>query len=241
MEDKNLKNTKEKDWFDSPKIITYIITGLLIVLIILSQSFAIQNHLSAADILRSILNHNSIYVITLIYFILIQTKIGKKYFDYLNIIMSILLILTSFAGLFTVFQSFGLASLLGLSINVLMTIYFVYAFICHTEIGRELKIETSPVAEINNNQYFYLIASLLTIDLVVALSASTNFDSVVLSLLEMMYELLFARYIYLYKEYQDDKRLISDTKNKGEDKEEKSSKDVKKKKSVDKKKEEESN
>lgn len=201
-----MKNTNEKDWYDSPNIITYIIIGLLVILIILSQSFAIQNHLSATDILRSILNHNSVYVITLVYFILIRTKVGKKYFDYLNIIMSIFYILISFAGLFTVFQSFGLASLLGLAINVLMTIYFIYAFICHTEIGKELKIENSPVAEINNGQYFYLIASLLVVDLVVALIATTDFDSVVLALLEVMYELLFARYIYLYKEYSDNKQ-----------------------------------
>lgn len=201
-----MKNTNEKDWYDSPNIITYIIIGLLVILIILSQSFAIQNHLSATDILRSILNHNSVYVITLVYFILIRTKVGKKYFDYLNIIMSIFYILISFVGLFTVFQSFGLASLLGLAINVLMTIYFIYAFICHTEIGKELKIENSPVAEINNGQYFYLIASLLVVDLVVALIATTDFDSVVLALLEVMYELLFARYIYLYKEYSDNKQ-----------------------------------
>lgn len=201
-----MKNTNEKDWYDSPNIITYIIIGLLVILIILSQSFAIQNHLSATDILRSILNHNSVYVITLVYFILIRTKVGKKYFDYLNIIMSIFYILISFAGLFTVFQSFGLASLLGLAINVLMTIYFIYAFICHTEIGKELKIENSPVAEINNGQYFYLIASLLVVDLIVALIATTDFDSVVLALLEVMYELLFARYIYLYKEYSDNKQ-----------------------------------
>ena len=201
-----MKNTNEKDWYDSPNIITYIIIGLLVILIILSQSFAIQNHLSATDILLSILNHNSVYVITLVYFILIRTKVGKKYFDYLNIIMSIFYILISFAGLFTVFQSFGLASLLGLAINVLMTIYFIYAFICHTEIGKELKIENSPVAEINNGQYFYLIASLLVVDLVVALIATTDFDSVVLALLEVMYELLFARYIYLYKEYSDNKQ-----------------------------------
>ena len=87
-----------------------------------------------------------------------------------------------------------------------MTIYFIYAFICHTEIGKELKIENSPVAEINNGQYFYLIASLLVVDLVVALIATTDFDSVVLALLEVMYELLFARYIYLYKEYSDNKQ-----------------------------------
>ncbi len=200
-----MKDTKEKDWFDSPNAITFVIIGLLIVLIILSQSFAIQNHLSAEEILRSILNHNSIYAITLIYFILIRTKQGKVYFDYLNVLMAILYILMSAAGLFTIFQSFGLASFLGLSINVLMMVYFIYSFITHNEFGRELKLQNSPIAEINNGQYFYLITTLLVIELVVALIDSVSFDGVVVSLLEMLYQLLFARYIFLHKEYQIDK------------------------------------
>ena len=61
-----MKNNKEKDWFDSPRMVTYVIIGLLIVLIILSQSFAINSQLGTSDIIRSILNHNSIYVLTLI-------------------------------------------------------------------------------------------------------------------------------------------------------------------------------
>lgn len=204
-----MKNQKvEKDWYDSPNIITYIMIGLLIILIILSQSFAIQNHLAATDILRSILNHNSIYALTLIYFILIRTKVGKRYFDYLNIILGLLYILMSIASVFTIFQSFGLSSLLGLSINVLMTIYFFYSFISCTEIGKELRLEKSPIAEINNSQYFYFLVSLLTINLVVDLIAATNFDSVVLSLLGVMYELLFSRYIYLYKEFHESKEKV---------------------------------
>ena len=67
-------NRQEKDFFDSPNMITFIITGLLVVLIILSQSFAIQSHLGASDIFRSIINHNSIYLVSLFYFILIKVK-----------------------------------------------------------------------------------------------------------------------------------------------------------------------
>ena len=49
-----MKNNKEKDWFDSPRMVTYVIIGLLIVLIILSQSFAINSQLGTSDIIRSI-------------------------------------------------------------------------------------------------------------------------------------------------------------------------------------------
>jgi len=196
---------REKDWFDSPNTITLIIVGLLVVLIILSQSFAIQNNLSAQEILRSILNHNSIYVITLAYFILVRTKVGKRYFDYLNVLMAVLYILMAIAGLFTIFQSFGLASFLALSIKLFMMIYFLYAFIMPNEFGRELRLDNSPIADINNGQYFYLITILLVVELVVVLIDSVSFDGIVVSLLEMMYQLLFARYIYLYKEYQASK------------------------------------
>ena len=69
-----MNKSSEKDFFDSPSMITYILIGLLVVLIILSQSFAIQSHMEAGDIFRSIINHNSIYLVSLIYFILIRDR-----------------------------------------------------------------------------------------------------------------------------------------------------------------------
>lgn len=200
-----MKNNKEKDWFDSPRMVTYVIIGLLIVLIILSQSFAINSQLGTSDIIRSILNHNSIYVLTLIYFVMLHFKVGKKYFDHLNVIMLVFFGLITLASMFTVFQSFGLASLLQLGINILFTIYFLYAFISNTVIGKELHLSTSVIVELKNEQYFYLITTLLVVHLVVALINSTSFESIVISLLEVLFYFLFARYISLYKEYDDRK------------------------------------
>ena len=217
-----MKNNKEKDWFDSPRMVTYVIIGLLIVLIILSQSFAINSQLGTSDIIRSILNHNSIYVLTLIYFVMLHFKVGKKYFDHLNVIMLIFFGLITLASMFTVFQSFGLASLLQLGINILFTIYFLYAFISNTVIGKELHLSTSVIVELNNEQYFYLITTLLVIHLVVALVNSTSFESIVISLLEVLFYFLFARYISLYKEYDDMK--VSSSKKKRVKKEEESDK-----------------
>ena len=217
-----MKESKEKDWFDSPRMVTYVIIGLLIVLIILSQSFAINSQLGTTDIVRSILNHNSIYVLTLIYFALLHFKVGKKYFDHLNVIMLIFFGLITLASMFTVFQSFGLASLLQLGINILFTVYFLYAFISNTVIGKELHLSTSVIVELKNEQYFYLITTLLVIHLVVALINSTSFESIVISLLEVLFYFLFARYISLYKEYDDMK--LSSSKKKRVKKEEESDK-----------------
>lgn len=217
-----MKNNKEKDWFDSPRMVTYVIIGLLVVLIILSQSFAINSQLGTSDIIRSILNHNSIYVLTLIYFVMLHFKVGKKYFDHLNVIMLVFFGLITLASMFTVFQSFGLASLLQLGINILFTIYFLYAFISNTVIGKELHLSTSVIVELKNEQYFYLITTLLVVHLVVALINSTSFESIVISLLEVLFYFLFARYISLYKEYNDMK--VSSSKKKKIKKEEESDK-----------------
>lgn len=217
-----MKDSREKDWFDSPRMVTYVIIGLLVVLIILSQSFAINSQLGTSDIIRSILNHNSIYVLTLIYFALLHFKTGKKYFDHLNVIMLIFLGLMTIASMFTVFQSFGLASLLQLGINILFTVYFLYAFISNTVIGKEFHLSTSVIVELKNEQYFYLITTLLVIHLVVALINSTSFESIVISLLEVLFYFLFARYISLYKEYSDMK--VSSSKKKKIKKEEESDK-----------------
>ena len=202
-----MNKSKEKDFFDSPSMITYILIGLLVVLIILSQSFAIQSHMEAGDIFRSIINHNSIYLVSLIYFILIRVKFGKKYFDYLNVVMFVFYLLTTFASLFTIFQSFGFDSILNLAFNVLITLYFGYSFFTSTVIGKDLRLSDSPLAEINNGQYYYLLIGIIAISLIVSLVSVNSFEDVVVHLLEAIYKFMFVRYVYLYKEYIERKEL----------------------------------
>ena len=223
-----MNKSNEKDFFDSPSMITYILIGLLVVLIILSQSFAIQSHLAAGDIFRSIINHNSIYLISLIYFILIRVKFGKRYFDYLNVIMFILYLLATFASLFTIFQSFGFASILNLAFNVLITLYFGYSFFTNTVIGKDLKLSDSPLAEINNGQYYYLLIGIIAISLIVSLISVNSFEDVVVYLLEAIYQFMFVRYIYLYKEYIERKELNvkKEEDNKDEEKDKDNDKEV---------------
>lgn len=214
-----MSKKNEKDFFDSPSMITFILIGLLVVLIILSQSFAIQSHMEAGDIFRSIINHNSVYLISLIYFILIRVKFGKKYFDYLNVIMFVFFVLTTFASLFTIFQSFGFSSILSLAFNVLFTLYFGYSFFTSTVIGKDLKLSDSPLAEINNGQYYYLLIGIIAISLIVSLVSVNTFEDVVVYLLEAIYQFMFVRYIYLYKEYIETKEKTS-SKNKKEEQDE---------------------
>ena len=202
-----MNKSSEKDFFDSPSMITYILIGLLVVLIILSQSFAIQSHMEAGDIFRSIINHNSIYLVSLIYFILIRVKFGKKYFDYLNVVMFVFYLLTTFASLFTIFQSFGFDSILNLAFNVLITLYFGYSFFTSTVIGKDLRLSDSPLAEINNGQYYYLLIGIIAISLIVSLVSVNSFEDVVVHLLEAIYKFMFVRYVYLYKEYIERKEL----------------------------------
>lgn len=214
-----MNKSNEIDFFDSPNMITYILIGLLVVLIILSQSFAIQSHMEAGDIFRSIINHNSVYLVSLIYFILIKVKFGKKYFDYLNVIMFVFYLLTTFASLFTIFQSFGFYSILNLAFNVLITLYFGYSFFTSTVIGKDLRLSDSPLSEINNGQYYYILIGIIVISLVVSLVSVNSFEDVVVYLLEAMYQFMFVRYVYLYKEYIERKELeVSKEKKQDEEK-----------------------
>ena len=72
-----------------------------------------------------------------------------------------------------------------------------------------MHLNSSPIVELKNEQYFYLITTLLVIHLVVALINSTSFESIVISLLEVLFYFLFARYISLYREYNELKEASS--------------------------------
>lgn len=230
---------REKEWYDNPNLITTMLIGVIILSIILSQSFAIRNHLDTATILRSILNHNSLYLFALVYFIFLKTRIGRKYFHFLNMFISVFFCLMTIASMFTIFQSFGLSSFVNLALNIVMTIYFIYVFIRDTVLGSELKITEAPMDEVNNNQYFYVICVLIIISLVVDLVGASTFDGIVIALLDAVYYALFARYIFLYKEFQDHQKVISRVEENQEEKEEIASpkKQTRKKKSTSKKEE----
>ena len=192
---------KEKKWYnDSNKVInTLLITAILVIL--LSQSFAVSTNISSTEILRNILNHNSIYLFGAIYFIFLKTRVGKKYFNFINIGLIFIYAILFVTSLLTLVQSFRINSLLGLGINLLFLVYMFHVFLDKTILWQELKLETSPFYEITNNSYLYAIVVLSIIVFTVNLVEAATLAGVIISLLCCLYNLLLARYIYLYREY----------------------------------------
>ena len=199
--DKNVKN--EREWFNNSNIITTVAIALLTLIIILSQSYAVKNNLSTNDILRNLLNHNTLYIIGLIYFIPLKTKTGKKYFNYLNVFLILIYFIFSITSLLSVIRSLGITSLISFGINIVFFVYMIHVFMKNTRFWKELKLEKSPFNEIKNEGYFYTIVVLAIILLVVNLIYSENFDGVVLSLVSIAYTIVLARYIYSYGLYLD--------------------------------------
>ena len=199
------KKKKDLEWYDNPNMIVTLLLGLNIAVIILSQAFAIKSNLSGMEMFRTILNHNSIYIMLLVYFAFLMTKFGKKYFNFLNIILIIFYALVMIASLLTVFQSFGLSSLVSLLLYLIIFIYLVGTFIRDTRLWKELDLGKIPFDEVTNDWYFYAIILLSVVYLAVNLISADTFDGIVLSTLGTICIMLFARYIYLYKAYLESK------------------------------------
>lgn len=197
------KIQKEKEWYDNPNLLTSLLIFLTTVIIILSQSFAVKNNLGTEDILRSLLNYNSIYMLMLVYFIMLKTKVGRRYFNFLNIILILVYFLNTFASLLTVFQSFGISSLITCCLNFIILFYITYTFTKETRFYKELHLNKVPFDEVTNEWYFYAIGILAVVLLVTDFIVVENFQSVVLSMFNCIYTILFSRYVFLYNCHLD--------------------------------------
>lgn len=201
------KKKNEIEWYDNPNVVTNLIILMIALIVILSQSFAVNNGLSVMDILSSILNHNVGYLLVCIYFVALKTKVGKQYFDFFNIFMIILYALNSITSLLTVLQSFGLGSLLSFAIDLMILIYMIHTFLRSTRIWKSMGLNKSPFNEINNNGYFYSILVLSVTLLAVNLVSSTSLDGTILTLMDTGYTLLLIRYVFLYGEFLNSKNI----------------------------------
>ena len=68
----------------------------------------------------------------------------------------------------------------------------------------------SPFNELTNEWFFYAILVVTVISLAVDLISTVEIDGVVLSFLDALYYGLFARYVFLYREFLDKKKLDAD-------------------------------
>ena len=205
-----MSKTKEKKlkWYDDATWITRLVIGTILLTIVCSQSFA-SGELTFT-LFSSVINHNSIYLLILIYFILIQFPIGKKYFNYLNIALISIYAITAITSCLTMIQSFTLITVLSFSLQFVFMIYLIHTMLRDTRFWKEFHLFNSPFNEMENETTYYIVCILSTVLLIVNLISTVVVSGVVISFLDMVYYLLFGRYIYLYHEYLDKHKLDSE-------------------------------
>ncbi|MCI8346882.1 MAG: hypothetical protein HFJ12_02915 [Bacilli bacterium] len=208
------KEAEIVEWYDNPNFITTLSIIALLLIIILSQSFAVKNNIGSNAILRNLLNHNSIYLVGLLYFIPLKTKVGKKYFDFLNLFLILIYTIFTVTSVLTIIQSLSLISLVTLGIYVMFLIYMIHSLLCNTRIWKEFRLDKSPFNDIGNLNYFYTIVILGLVLLTINLIQTSTFDGAVISMLVTVYIVLLSRYIYLYKDYVSRKKNQSKKGNK---------------------------
>ena len=198
------ENKKEVYWYNNPNFITTLAISIAVLIIVLSQSFAVKNNIGTNDILRSLLNHNSIYILGLIYFIPLKTLSGKKHFNHLNIFLILIYIVFSVTGILTILQSFGLTSLVGLAINIVLLVYLIHTLLIDTKIWKDFKLEKSPLNEIKGENYYYtlVILSIIYRDYLCSPEEKTMAGTII-SILGCIYTCILSRYIYLYRVHID--------------------------------------
>ena len=82
-----------------------------------------------------------------------------------------------------------------------------------TRIWKEFHLGKSPFNEISNDSFFNVLLILTVLTLIVNLISTVVVSGLFVSILDAFYVILFARYIYLYREYLDYNHL--DSKNDG--------------------------
>ena len=122
---KRNKNSALK-WYDNAHFVTNLIIVIISVFIIASQSLA-NGELSFA-LFSSVINHNSIYILVLLYFILLKFSIGKKIFNYMNVILVFIYLITTATSLFTIVQSFSLYTVLTFLLNFISQVKYILSF-----------------------------------------------------------------------------------------------------------------
>lgn len=197
-------------WYESGNVISSMIIGIILVSIICSQSFAVVGKNNSMSIFNSVINHNSIYLLVLIYFIVLKFKFGKKYFNYLNLFLIIVYFLSTIASLLTLIQSFSLLTILSFFINLVLVVYLFHTMFRDTYFWKDLKLGNSPFNELSNDNYYYVLFILVVISLVVNLISTVVISGLFISIFDAIYILLFGRYIYLYREYLDYNNINAD-------------------------------
>lgn len=204
----NLEEKKDNElWYDNPSIVTWLIILIISIIILSSQSFSINSNVDTLRMFQDVLNHNINYMIALVYFVSLKTKFGKKYFDYINLVMIVVFFILFVTSILTVFQSFNLATLLSLAIHTLLVVYFFHVFMRGTRFWKEFSLDKSPFNELSNEWFFWALVIIEVVLFSVNLITTATFNGTVLATFDCIYIILFSRYIYLYGVYLDSKKI----------------------------------
>ena len=200
----NLEEKKEvKSWYDKPRFVVNIVTLLLFGILVYSQSISSSSNLTGWELFRNIMNVNLLYVIILIYFVIIRFRVGKRYFNYCNVLLILLYFFVTMTSFLSIISSFDLLLFLVLLINLTLFIQMSHTFLRGTVSWKEFGMERSPFNEIKAGNYFVIVFVLSTLYLVINLISTGEFSGVVLTLFVSLYYIFFSRYIYLYSLYLD--------------------------------------
>lgn len=204
----NLEEKKDNElWYDNPSIVTWLIILIISIIILSSQSFSINSNVDTLRMFQDVLNHNITYMIALVYFVSLKTKFGRKYFDYINLVMIVVFFILFVTSILTVFQSFNLATLLSLAIHTLLVVYFFHVFMRGTRFWKEFSLDKSPFNELSNEWFFWALVIIEVVLFSVNLITTATFNGTVLATFDCIYIILFSRYIYLYGVYLDSKKI----------------------------------
>lgn len=205
------KKQNDVVWYDNANIITSLIIVIITMIIICSQAFVTVRS-NSFSIFTSVINYNTIYLLALIYFLILKTKTGKKYFNYLNVFLLVVYMLFTVTSFLTIIQSFSLNTVFSFLVNLIVLIYFFHTMFRDTGVWIDYKLGNSPFNEIKNDYYFNSLIVIVAISLIVNLLFTVVISGLVISILDACYIALLARYIYLYREYLDLKKINIDNK-----------------------------
>lgn len=200
-----MKQEKIK-WYDNARTITTLIICTILLILVCSQSIAVVGE-GSFRVFSSVINHNTSYLLLLIYFISIKTYFGKKYFNYFNVFIIFIYFILSVTSFLTIVQSFSFNTIIEFIINIILLVYLFHTMFRDTRIWKEFKLGNSPFNEIPNDYYFSTLLIMITFSLIVNLISTVVLSGLIVSVLDTIYVGLFARFIYLYRDYLDSKKL----------------------------------
>ncbi len=203
-----MDNRKKVEWYDNPNLIINLMIGLLGIAVLVAQTIAIRMGLSFQESVNQLFNDSSVYLFYLVYFILINLRFGKKHFDALSIVAFIFQSILLLTSLLNIIQTIGIKTIFEFILSIGMWLYISNSLIRTTKIWNDFNLDLVPTKFFKNIDYFYIVTASSLIILVIGLIDSFDFNYVLVILLDCLVYIGIARYLYLYRKYNEEKKNI---------------------------------